>query len=212
MLSVSTKAPLHLSNSTDKSYILSENRYWNEIVKRILALFGCLFIATVHAAPATTTYDVEVVVFENRLPQLEGSELWTRDNVHTPIADLADAITAAEAPAGKSNLSVAATALERDGSYRVLVYQHWRQTADEKSATKPVRLRNTDGQLDGTLRFYLSRFLHVDLDLALQEKGAATGELSYRLIENRRIKTQELNYFDHPKFGVLLRVTSAGKE
>ena len=181
-------------------------------MKRSLGLFGCLFLTTVYAAPATTTYDVEVLVFENRLPQLEGGELWTRDNARSPIADLTDAVTLGDAPPEDSPLSTAAKTLERDGNYRVLVYQHWRQTAEERSATKPVRLRNTDGQLDGTLRFYLSRFLHVDLDLALQEKAPATGELNYRLSENRRIKTQELNYFDHPKFGVLMRVTSAGKE
>lgn len=181
-------------------------------MKIIIALFGFVFLTPVYAAPTNTTYDVEVLVFENRLPQLEGGELWTRDNARSPIADLADAITADGAPAEDSALSAAATALERDGNYRVLVYQHWLQNAEEKSATKPVRLNNTDGQLDGTFRFYLSRFLHVDIDLTLQEKAAATGELNYRLSEHRRIKTQELNYFDHPKFGVLVRVTSAGKE
>ena len=180
-------------------------------MKRILALLGCFFLPPVYAAPATTAYDVEVLVFENRLPQMEGGELWTRDNARTPLVDLTDAITAGEAPTADSSLIAAAAALDHDGSYRVLVHQHWRQTAEEKSATKPVRLRNADGQLDGTFRFYLSRFLHVDLDLALNEKAAGT-DMHYRLSEHRRIKTQELNYFDHPKFGVIVRVTSAGKE
>ena len=68
------------------------------------------------------------------------------------------------------------------------------------------------------MRFYLSRFLHVDVNLAFTDSkldltadpapGTAT---MYRLSEHRRVKTQEYHYFDHPKFGALLRVTQVGK-
>ncbi len=169
-------------------------------------------MAAAHGAPANTTYDVEVLVFETTLPTLEGSELWTRDRMRATIPEIAEAITIGEKPSGNSNLSTVAAALERDGSYRILTHQHWQQTAEAKSAVKPVRLRNTDGQVDGALRFYMSRFLHVDLDLVLREKNSAAENVNYRISEHRRVKTQEVNYFDHPKFGVLVRITSAGKE
>ena len=73
-------------------------------------------------------------------------------------------------------------------------------------------------QLDGTVRLYSRRFLHLALDLRwtqLADGGAATGgsllpesELrSFRLLETRRMRRNQLHYFDHPRFGVLARVT-----
>jgi hypothetical protein len=63
----------------------------------------------------------------------------------------------------------------------------------------------------------LSRFLHVTLDLTYrgQEAGAAAStELAevafaprYRLSTTRNVRSGELHYFDHPAFGVLVRVT-----
>jgi hypothetical protein len=71
----------------------------------------------------------------------------------------------------------------------------------------------------GTVRVYLSRFLHVNLDLTYQDGTAATlptsdGELNevslaprYRLVTERQLRSGELHYFDHPAFGVLLKIT-----
>lgn len=188
-------------------------------MKPFIALLGCLLfpVATL-AAPAVTAYEVEVLVFENMLPELEGGELWTRDAAAEPSkVDVTGAIPADQLVPAESVLAGAAATLQRSGTYRVLTHKRWRQTAEEKSATKPVRLRNADGQLDGTLRFYVSRFLHVDVDLLLQAQTAVIDQsavfgVNYRLTEHRRVKTMEINYFDHPKLGVLMRITPVGKE
>jgi hypothetical protein len=179
------------------------------MAQRIIALIACLFVGAATAAPVATAYDVEVLVFETLLPQLEGGEVFSRNGGAAP--DIAGAVLA-DTVATEGTLANAATLLQREGAHRVLLHQRWRQAAEEKSASKPVRLRSADGQLDGSLRFYLSRFLHVDVDVAMQDRAATVGENNYRLTEHRRIKTQELNYFDHPKLGVLLRVTAVGKE
>jgi hypothetical protein len=72
----------------------------------------------------------------------------------------------------------------------------------------------------GTVRVHLSRFLHITLDLTYQ--GApdptpafgATNRLDelvlaprYQLRATRSVRSGELHYFDHPAFGVLVRVT-----
>jgi hypothetical protein len=64
------------------------------------------------------------------------------------------------------------------------------------------------------MRLYLSRYLHLDLNLNYAEKpadggspGADTGVIAYRINEQRRVKSQETHYFDHPKFGALIRLT-----
>ena len=80
--------------------------------------------------------------------------------------------------------------------------------------------------IDGTIRLRATRFLHVDLDIAyfpdkfLQtlrqqqqnadnpQQLAVNQNADYvRLRESRKIKLNELHYFDHPLFGVLLQVT-----
>lgn len=149
-------------------------------------------------------------MFETKIPELEGSELWTTDRGRTAPPE-STGIAAPGAAVGDTALKNTMAALERDGHYRVLVHQRWRQAAEERSASKPVWLRNVDGQMEGSFRFYMSRFLHVDLDLVLRDAGGGTG-MSYRLTEHRRVKTQELQYFDHPKMGVLVRITQAGKD
>jgi hypothetical protein len=175
-------------------------------------------VATLCAAPAATNlYEIEVVVFENRLSDLEGNELWTREREKPASAGKDKPASTGENPPADSALSAAADALEKSGRHHVLAHLRWRQTAEAKSVSKPVHLGNTTGGLDGSLRFYLSRFLIVEMNLALREmqgggmfSGAAeNAAVVYRLNEPRRIKVSETHYFDHPKFGALVRVSPA---
>ena len=173
-------------------------------------------LISLHAAPATTNmYEIEVVVFENRLSDLEGSELWTREQGNPLSTEKDDSVVAGEKPPADSALSAAATALEKTGRHHVLAHLRWQQSAEAKSVSKPVKISNTESGLNGSLRFYLSRFLILDLNLALREaqsggifSGASENSASvYRLNEPRRIKVSETHYFDHPKFGALVRVS-----
>lgn len=175
-------------------------------------------VAALHAAPvATNMYDVEVVVFENRLSDLENGELWARDPEKSAAAGKDESVSAGENPPADSALSAAAAALEKSGRHHVLARLRWQQSAEAKSVSKPVKISNTAAGLDGSLRFYLSRFLILELNLALREaqsggmlSGAAEkGAAVYRLNEPRRIKVSETHYFDHPKFGALVRVSPA---
>ena len=75
---------------------------------------------------------------------------------------------------------------------------------------------------DGTIRLRSSRFLHVDVDFAHfpgfllngetpdKEEGSlfVQQQADYvRLQESRKIRLNEIHYFDHPIFGVILRVS-----
>lgn len=157
---------------------------------------------------AATTYEVEVLVFETRLPELEGAEVWIQSSKF-PAPDTADAAAPTGTPG--SDFAAAATALEKDGNYRVLARKRWVQSGEAKATTKPVRITTGDNELDGTLTFYLSRFLHMEVNMAFQPSGgllagSSAANLVYRIMEQRRIKSQDIHYFDHPKFGVLVRV------
>ena len=82
---------------------------------------------------------------------------------------------------------------------------------------EPIRI----DQLDGTISLYAQRYLHLDIDLwwVQQQSGAGveTGQLLdeadarvFHIKEQRRVRLNELHYFDHPRFGVLARVTRVG--
>lgn len=188
----------------------------------IILLLGWLLSVSVYGAPSSssTNYEVEVLVFETQLPELEGSEQWTRASRETEPK----AITV-ETAAPSSEFANAMAAMRNDGRYKVLLHKRWAQAAEAKSSGPPILLNTGDNQLDGTFRFYLSRFLHVEMNLTFQPQTTSTGALGsptasptttnataegppvFVINEQRRIKSNELNYFDHPKFGVLVRVT-----
>ncbi|MEW6329853.1 MAG: CsiV family protein [Pseudomonadota bacterium] len=183
----------------------------------LLSLFLMLVpVAALQAAPAATNlYEIEVVVFENRLSGLEGGELWRRAPEKPADAKTDERISAGGKPPADSGLAPAVAALEKSGRHPVLAHLRWKQSAEAKSVSKPVKIAGAGGGLDGSLRFYLSRFLIVEMNLGLREAqsgGAFSGSpgngvVVYSLNEPRRIKVSETHYFDHPKFGALVRVS-----
>jgi hypothetical protein len=123
-------------------------------------------------------------------------------------------------------------------AYKPIMHFAWTQTTVEKELTPPIRLRmlgNAPLRLDGYLTLYLSRYLHLVVDLALDAEPSAqsyTGNavtsadarsqggyvysdkpdlqpstVRFRILEDRIFKSGDLRYFDHPKFGVLAKVT-----
>lgn len=186
-----------------------------------LALLGIVYGSMAFAAPADkekeSTYEIEAVVFENRLPELVGDELLARDPAQAKIRGLETAIVP-EKIEGDSFLQPTLTGLlEKDGHYRVLAYLRWVQTVDAKSIAKPMRVTSiTPGELEGTIRFFMSRHLHLDVNLLFRETLAASGSEPaanvYQMNEQRKIKTQEIHYFDHPRLGVLVRVMPVEKD
>lgn len=58
--------------------------------------------------------------------------------------------------------------------------------------------------LDGTVSLSRARFLHLAADLIYVDP--ATG-IPVQLKESRRMRSNELHYLDHPRFGVLVQVT-----
>ena len=155
---------------------------------------------------ASDNYDIEVLVFAIQAPEFEGSELWTR--AEQPI-DISGAVPPPDLlPSVKFSNMVAK--LTADGRYRVLLEKHWTQSGDTKSNVPPMLLSTGNNELNGTFRFYLSRFPHVELNLMFEPQPAAIGADAapdYVIREQRRVRDKELTYFDHPKFGIIVRVS-----
>jgi hypothetical protein len=120
-------------------------------------------------------------------------------------------------------LAAPARSLGRLPAYRVLVHGGWIQEGLPENQTEAFDL----GRLgvinpSGVVRVYASRFLHVVLDLTYQGAalpavpvtGGGVDDLAeirlaprYRLDAERQVRSGELHFFDHPAFGVLVKVT-----
>ncbi|MFQ6022879.1 MAG: CsiV family protein [Acidiferrobacterales bacterium] len=189
---------------------------------QISALAALVLTGTVEAASPTTSpelYELEILIFQTNLSYLEGEELWTQDVVDTKLPGIAKAVNVGNIPTPDSKLSKAAITLEADGNYRVLVHRRWQQEAKPRSEADWVHIRTlTTGQpeLEGTLRFYQGRYLHVNIELLFRESNLRSLALVsaedsvprvYRISEHRRIRGRDVNYVDHPKFGALVQVT-----
>jgi len=134
--------------------------------------------------------------------------------------------------------------LERLDAYEPLMHFGWTQPTypDEEVEARPLSSFATppDG-LEGELRMYLSRYLHLAIKLQLDESFAdepvedeferttirsgfddgyyyydeeepVSYPVRYRIDEDRIFRNGELRYFDHPKFGILAMITRVEEE
>jgi len=127
---------------------------------------------------------------------------------------------------------------ERLDVYEPLMHFGWTQATWPEEDTLPIELATfapPPPGLNGDLTLYLSRYLHLVVNLALDEtpgvagpdpvndyydermladSGIETleGPVRFRIEENRIIKRGEIRYFDHPKFGVIAKVTRVEDE
>ncbi len=135
-------------------------------------------------------------------------------------------------------------------AYEPLLRAGWTQPTYERALTGPIAIQTlTDCPpwLDGSFTLYLGRYLHLVVDLTMDEdrpfvketeeaddmdnESAAEltfedsriqnsfgpidvyGELlsepsiQYRIFEDRIVKNGDIRYFDHPKFGVIAKIT-----
>ncbi|MGD8936396.1 MAG: CsiV family protein [Thiogranum sp.] len=194
-----------------------------------VALLGLLLWSVGQAADSSDTprqYDIELLIFQN-LVQGDAGEVWPRD--YSTWFDEAAGQPGAPAPAAPDvtwlpessyHLKAERDAMRRSRGYRPLAYLAWRQTLVERNQALPLQLPAADNRnaayVDGTVRVAVERYLHLYLDLQLHLPAAALSaqidapdaELpEIRLTEQRRMRSNELHYFDNPRFGVIALIT-----
>ena len=126
------------------------------------------------------------------------------------------------APADELALAEAWARLRRSSAYRPLLHEAWTQPGVAQSLTRPVELatlaqfrrvsaggaRVSVGSgagtdvLDGAVTLYRSRYLHLSLDLTYTDRNGEVLALS----GSRRMRSNEMHFFDAPKLGVIARV------
>ncbi len=115
-------------------------------------------------------------------------------------------------------------------AYRPIMHTAWQQTTHDKERSPALQLRalgNPPSGLDGTVTLYQGRFVHLHVDLTLDAghdetpSSSATSQpdneniglfqppVRYQITEDRIMRQGEIRYFDHPRFGMIAKVTRA---
>ncbi len=129
-----------------------------------------------------------------------------------------------------------ASAMASSGRYRVLRHMAWRQPGLDESSAKAVRINlgapttvflpdNLEPYeefipallspgvdqtrevptftVNGTIKVRLGRFLHMESLLVFTDTDSGQ---SFKLSQNRKMRSRELHYIDNPRFGILTRI------
>lgn len=132
--------------------------------------------------------------------------------------------------------------IERIDAYEPMMHFGWTQPTLPADQTQPIELGifgDPPEGLQGTFSLYMGRYLHLVVDLALAAQPDGTVEpafdetvpsfgdpvdryidpfatarqpVYYRISEDRIVKDGDLRYFDHPKYGILAKITRVQEE
>ena len=195
-------------------------------LSRILIVTACMLLSA--AVPAQDRwFQVEIIVFQRLSDADLSAESWPPDPGRPSIDESIQLVGAEESPGEESgtfayrllnrshfNLKDSYGGLRVSRGFRPLLHYAWRQPVPSQRRARWVHIyvppENDAGLtakapvIDGTLRVYLSRYLHVEVDLLHQPGGLDT---PVRLKTSRRMRSGELHYLDHPLFGLLVLVS-----
>ena len=141
-------------------------------------------------------YQIELMVFSQAMPNTEAFEqmssqiIWPTGLTELSTYKKAEATTLDEGYA----------AILNDSTYQPVLRVAWVQS----DLNVPVHVQSSDGRLNGYLQLQQDPGLQMMVDLEL---AANPGEAIYRLTEKRPVKLNEVYYLDHPKFGVVVKIS-----
>ena len=186
------------------------------------------------AVAADRWFTVEMIVFDDLRGEGLHAEHWPADPGEPSVdgsielerlpGGQPDGAAHAFRLVNRSELSLtgARNSLRRSAHYRPLLHAAWRLPGVRSDAARPAhvgaRLSHSDADaadgerptVQGTVKVSLARYLHVELDLLYIRP--ASGEIPapetvptrFRLVSERKMRSKELHYIDHPLFGVLV--------
>jgi hypothetical protein len=147
-------------------------------------------------------YQIELMVFAQNMPNTEVFDQ-TESQIKWP-AGLTELSTYKQADT--MALADAYAALSKDPVYKPVIHIAWLQTIAEGASSSPVHIQ-AEGTLNGFIRIQRGQTLQLIVDLEYAPGQANSEAFIYRLNENRRIKLNEVHYLDHPKFGVVAKIS-----
>lgn len=151
-------------------------------------------------------YQIELIIFSQAMPNTEvfdratQSTQWPSDLTELSAYKKPDATT----------LDDSYAAISKDPVYKPILHVAWIQPVRDGGLSAPVHIQSADGKLNGYVQMQHDQGLQMTVDLELTANsgdGSGKGAV-YRLNEKRPIKLNEVYYMDHPKFGVVAKISS----
>jgi hypothetical protein len=207
--------------------------------EKTILLLLCLLLQplSLHAesqsgVTAEPWYQFEVLVFRRINPGAGTTEGWKLDP-GTP--DKTNSVSLTRGPLMRDNKPIAYRALPAEEKsltrvwhamrssrdFRPLYHIAWRQPVVHPDKATPIyfslkakrdsAFEEPLPRLEGTLKFGIQRYLHLETDILLRAEVDETDSdvgygqrfRSYRMQEKRRMRSGKLHYLDHPVLGVL---------
>jgi len=179
------------------------------MVKKILCLIAWAVLCIVSNAVLADSarFKIELIVFSQNTSSREVFQPEVNP-VQWPsvVAELAD-FSAAEKELGGFYASL----LSGIG-YQSLTHVAWVQNIDSDTEGTPVKIKDANNLLNGWISLRRGQSLQLTADFeftpaAVSDFSTPAPASAFRLKESRGIKFNEIHYFDHPKFGVIAKVS-----
>lgn len=184
------------------------------------AIATLLLVFAQAAVAAPPIYDVEIIIFRNNVNS-DAGEQWTTPatgDLQPTRVFSQDEFT--ELARSLYQLDGVRSGLRNSSGYSVLFHRAWRQVGYDAAhaIAYPIHAFAENGRdsIEGSVTLVRERYLHLDVDLLLMTASAAApaqysdgpnSAPAFRLREKRRMRSRELHYFDHPRFGMIAMVT-----
>jgi hypothetical protein len=166
--------------------------------RRLRSILAVLFLSIPLACLADDdVYDFEIVIFER--PDGVAEEVWPEEPEQPDPTLAVASLDMIALPASDRSLEPVAYTLKKKG---MIVHEHvaFREAPGGRNSNNWLWIDR--GRLTGLLRVTRGRYLHLDTDLALQDPDSAQ---LYRIQLNRRMRSGELHYVDHPLLGIVIK-------
>lgn len=194
-----------------------------------LLLTGLVFSAVLlfqdNAVAADQEYDIEIVVIEDISGRYAKSENWPtipEESTYTNLQQPDIKTTQNEKryrilPDSSFKLNDEISRINDSKEYKILLHTAWRQAGLDKVSAFPVRIASSKSDanaetsyIEGDITLVMSRYLHVSGNLNYY-KADKDGYVPYPVKFDRRMKSRETHYIDHPMIGVLVLATPIGR-
>lgn len=193
-----------------------------------LSLLLCLFT---QASVALTGYHVELIVYSHLNQSGFNNETWsTADNSAAAnyglsLSSLKTNLNLHSVTANQFTLSDFAKKLSNSPNYKILLHTAWYESLAQLDKSTTIQLnggdRYTNGlsEMNGHVTVRMNHYFDVNFNLTFAIPNAVLEKLTQDkkylnqpfvfipLKESRRTKSKELNYVDHPLYGVLFKIT-----
>jgi hypothetical protein len=143
---------------------------------------------SLYAAAKSTKYQIELIIFKNINPTDAGEQFFSQKlNLPSNFNTIENFL-----PSSALKQTSLFKKLKNSSEYKPIAHLGWIQNLSD--IKKPIVI-NTNSEFTAVIKFTAKKYLHANLSILLDE---------LLIKEQRKLMNNQVNYLDHPKFGVII--------